>query len=521
MPIDFSKDSQMKLSPGPGGQGYYMKRDNRGERCGPNEWNKDTGIYNETECVFDLSIKNNAAGVIGSNIHTLKQERGTDSDGLPTSGDPMWVHYDLQNTCDTTDVNTCDANTNCDINSNMIVPGTGSDHDTTEQGIRRNYLYNTYKGGQNRQIGGGDKDYWVGKWTPTDDICSWEGVKCSDSVWDNGTPSRYITNIGINNKYFNDPASSVPPMCVTKDKALEQNEWVNAQNTSCNSLDIDRACSDNQFCKWTDSDEACWNVADDTGINTRAPQYITESECEAQDKHEWKVGERKIPQKYNYYDQLDKSNNTKVGTCSLEDKYKKLSGLRKDDEFKTKTMGDILGEINNGRVSDANLTSNVKHTRRGEVLMQQDNQETSIKGVVEGNALNTIFFSEINTNIIQQTLRYKVYQKTQLIVDYQSPEALYIVMRSILLQHGNFRTFSDDLAQEIQSLNYMVINYCVKEVSSNVLQYKGYIKDLEQMPAPIDRPAFNDSSSRNRAYDMSRHIAPSYEGGWGFRHRSS
>ena len=189
--------------------------------------------------------------------------------------------------------------------------------------------------------------------------------------------------------------------------------------------------------------------------------------------------------------------------------------LRDNEESKKKTLSDIVGQINNGRVNDANITSNVTHTRRGDVLMRDDNQETSVKGIVEETALSNIFFSSVNINIIQQTLRYKVYERTKMVVDYQSPEALYIVMRSILLQHGNFKVGSNDLGAEIRKLNFLVTKYCIHEVSSNVLQYKGYISDLESLPTPMDRPGYHDHKSRNRTFDLS-HVTL---GAFGVRHR--
>ena len=63
-----------------------------------------------------------------------------------------------------------------------------------------------------------------------------------------------------------------------------------------------------------------------------------------------------------------------------------------------------------------------------------------------------------------------------------------------------------------------VITYCVDEVTSNVLQYSGYLNDLKKLPLPLDRPSFNDSGSRNRTFDLSNHIAPHPDGGWQSRH---
>ena len=83
-------------------------------------------------------------------------------------------------------------------------------------------------------------------------------------------------------------------------------------------------------------------------------------------------------------------------------------------------------------------------------------------------------------------------------------------MRSILLQHANFKIGQTELIKEIQKLNKLVVDYSVKEVSSNVIQYQGYLNAIKKLPTPLDRPSF-DPATGNRSYDMSNHIgiAPS------------
>jgi len=175
-----------------------------------------------------------------------------------------------------------------------------------------------------------------------------------------------------------------------------------------------------------------------------------------------------------------------------------------------KTLDDVLGDINNGRVSDINIFENIKPTLLGDVVMQSDNQETAIKGLVESTALSTYFLSKENTDVIQQTIRYRVHQKLGgPAIGYQSPESLYIIMRSILLQHGNFKVSSKDLTTEIQTLNSYVVQFAVNEISSNVQQYKGYLKDLSALPKPIDRPLYDDHGGRNKTYDLGIHIGVS------------
>ena len=75
-----------------------------------------------------------------------------------------------------------------------------------------------------------------------------------------------------------------------------------------------------------------------------------------------------------------------------------------------------------------------------------------------------------------------------------------------MLQHANFKVGQNELLDEIKKLNGFVVDYSVKEVSSNVEQYDVYIKDIQSLPTPMDRPGFSSDTSRNRSQDMSSHI---------------
>lgn len=162
-----------------------------------------------------------------------------------------------------------------------------------------------------------------------------------------------------------------------------------------------------------------------------------------------------------------------------------------------------LEEINNGRLHDIGNTvpTTIGMTDRGG--FSPDNQHTSIKGLVEYNALNDIFFSDMNTKVLQDTMAFRVYQNTNRYIGDQSKNELFIVMRSILLQFANFRVHTDKMAGEIQKLNEKVLNYCVENVSSNVLQHQGYISDVESLPVPLSNPV-NPYSDRGYGFDLSR-----------------
>jgi len=177
---------------------------------------------------------------------------------------------------------------------------------------------------------------------------------------------------------------------------------------------------------------------------------------------------------------------------------------RKDDENVYEGTWDQgeLEEINNGRLHDIGKSVPVNFGMTESEGFSPDNQHTSIKGLVEYNALNDIFFSDMNAKVLQDTMAFRVYQNTNQYIGDQSKNELFIVMRSILLQFANFRVSTDKLAEEIKKLNEKVLNYCVENVSSNVLQHQGYINDVESLPVPLSRPV-NPYSDRGYGFDLS------------------
>ena len=50
------------------------------------------------------------------------------------------------------------------------------------------------------------------------------------------------------------------------------------------------------------------------------------------------------------------------------------------------------------------------------------------------------------------------------------------------------------MKNEIHHLNRLVVDYCGKEVGSNVLQYQTYLKDIENLPQVMDLPAYTHRS---------------------------
>lgn len=155
--------------------------------------------------------------------------------------------------------------------------------------------------------------------------------------------------------------------------------------------------------------------------------------------------------------------------------------------------------MNNGRVSDADKISNYRKSE--EEILFNNQRDDSLKGILERNKLSNLFLSPENTQNIQKQIRYGVYQDTNKVISNQSPQEVGTVMRSIYLQEGSIPVTSDSEAVSvISSLNGKVVDYCVKNIVSELKQYDMYIKDISTLPPPIDRPAYE---RKNMTFDMS------------------
>jgi len=162
----------------------------------------------------------------------------------------------------------------------------------------------------------------------------------------------------------------------------------------------------------------------------------------------------------------------------------------------------VMGETFNGRLHDVTVVKDtILPQSNAEIIINKDNQESSLRGLLEKNAVNDIFFSDMNIKALNDSIRYGVHLKTEKIVSKQSENELYTVMRSIMLQYANFQISTENIIDEIKRLNNKVILYCVDNISSNVLQHIGYVKDLSKLPEPMDRPVVTERN--NFTYDIS------------------
>ena len=125
---------------------------------------------------------------------------------------------------------------------------------------------------------------------------------------------------------------------------------------------------------------------------------------------------------------------------------------------------------------------------------------TSFSDAMNGNwevsNLSIAYFSEQNITIVQNGIRAGVYNKSneQYIIAPQNNDTLKIIMRSVFLQNSTNQL--DNITKQIEELNGMVIDYCVKQVYGEAQGYINYRRDASTMYTPIPRPTQPDFNNK-------------------------
>ena len=111
----------------------------------------------------------------------------------------------------------------------------------------------------------------------------------------------------------------------------------------------------------------------------------------------------------------------------------------------------------------------------------------------ESTPLNTIYFSEANLENLQSEIASAVYQMSgnkRYIIGRQNDADLKTVMRSYYLQYA--QNDPARVSEEIELLNNRVIGWCANNILVEIEAYKYYRKDIEDFPAPIERPVMTN-----------------------------
>jgi len=116
----------------------------------------------------------------------------------------------------------------------------------------------------------------------------------------------------------------------------------------------------------------------------------------------------------------------------------------------------------------------------------------ALTGTMENNMLAQVFFSAENIQIIQNGIRAGVYRKSngQINVPPQNIDALKIIMRSTYMQYAEH--YMNNIKAQVERLNTIVLDYCIKNVHSEAIGYLKYCQDQSSLVVPFDRPVPTD-----------------------------
>ena len=119
-----------------------------------------------------------------------------------------------------------------------------------------------------------------------------------------------------------------------------------------------------------------------------------------------------------------------------------------------------------------------------------------LTGTFERSRLSDAYFSQKNIEIIQNSLRKGVYDKSngKILIDKQPPDQIVSVMRSMFFQHS--KNLDSNIPQQIQELNNYVLNFCVPNVLNEAVAYLKYKDDSSRMHMPMSAPIHSSKTDK-------------------------
>ena len=134
-----------------------------------------------------------------------------------------------------------------------------------------------------------------------------------------------------------------------------------------------------------------------------------------------------------------------------------------------------------------------------------DFKDAAIESIHTTTKLNYAFFSKKNIDIVQNAIRYQVWERTgrQHVIARQSDTELGIIMRAYYLQYG--KNLPTDIPEQVQELNNIVIEYLVPKVIVQINQYVSYLNDIST-PYKIMHYPTNTAIHGEKSFNMARFI---------------
>lgn len=112
-------------------------------------------------------------------------------------------------------------------------------------------------------------------------------------------------------------------------------------------------------------------------------------------------------------------------------------------------------------------------------------------------AVSNMYFTTENQEAIQQAIIAEIYRRSggQYRISRQNDNELQIIMSSMYYQYG--KNMPNNVVEQVNELNNLVIEECVKIIIPNVQQHLGYIKDITSGISIMPRPQNVSNAGKN------------------------
>ena len=152
----------------------------------------------------------------------------------------------------------------------------------------------------------------------------------------------------------------------------------------------------------------------------------------------------------------------------------------------------------NGRVNIMNQANQFNLMDKIPLNNKSTSYCDALNGNLESSSLSNTYFHSKNIQLIQNAIKKAIFDKTQKVIDNQNEIELKIVMRSTYLQWSN--NSSNNITKQVEALNKLVIDYCVKTIHSELLGYYKYCEDASTLAVPHDLPIL--SNMKNKTLEL-------------------
>jgi len=133
----------------------------------------------------------------------------------------------------------------------------------------------------------------------------------------------------------------------------------------------------------------------------------------------------------------------------------------------------------------------------------------ALHGTLEDNDVSRLFFSNENVKRLQNKIKREIYNRTEgkykIEVD-QDINELTIVMRAMYFEYS--KNLPRHIVTQVKRLNELVVEHVVPDMITNIKQYFGYLRDINEPLKPISRPINVNNAGRRSL--------PSVTSTWGF-----